>query len=212
MNITAYRFDELSEEAKERAIGKYSHIPSQQDAPWNQEIDNWKMKIEEAGYYKPKLHWSCCGSQGDGASFTATIDPVAWLDAHPDAVEGRKELLEAIDSGNCYIDIRTSTSGRYVHSNTISVDVEHEFYAEDPDLNDRLDNAAIELERAILEDMKTLSNKFFRALQDLSDSLYEDEYVSKFFTEEGYLFNEEGLMFTIGDYPVRVWMLQEEEE
>lgn len=82
--ITLYEFNELSEDAKKKAIESLRDCnvdynwweDNYQDfakiaAYFGISIDN---KSERAGGYKPAIYFSGFGSQGDGSSFEATID------------------------------------------------------------------------------------------------------------------------------------------
>jgi hypothetical protein len=68
IETVVYSYDELSEEAKEKAIEAMSDINTH-DRLYEHVYEKWIEKLEEMGFSKPKIYFSGFYSQGDGASF-----------------------------------------------------------------------------------------------------------------------------------------------
>ena len=77
--VNVYKFDELSDEAKEKVLEKHRDI-NVDDSHWYEfTMEMWKEKLKEAGFDDAEIHFSGFWSQGDGACFDAKCD-VACLD------------------------------------------------------------------------------------------------------------------------------------
>ena len=73
ININLYKYDELSPQAKEKALEHYSDINTDYEW-WDCTYFHWRDKLEEQGFSNPKIYFSGFWSQGDGACFDADID------------------------------------------------------------------------------------------------------------------------------------------
>lgn len=78
--IEVYEFNELSDEAKKRAIEHYRpHAWISHDSGWLS--DQFKMDLETLGLPNEDVRWSLGYSQGDGVAFYGLIDLKAYLAA-----------------------------------------------------------------------------------------------------------------------------------
>jgi hypothetical protein len=85
-----YDFDELSKEAKEKAIEKW--YENEQYECLTDDIDMYISEID--GYfYDRKLQYSLSNCQGDGLSFSAKFDLKKWLDDKTNLKESVKSTL-----------------------------------------------------------------------------------------------------------------------
>lgn len=103
------KYDELSEETKEKVLKKFHDINIDHEW-WDPTIDQIKNELEdEFGLYDIEIKFSGFASQGDGASFTGKI------------IEFGK-FLEKTKIESCIWFNRGSLN--YVHENTVSCDFE----------------------------------------------------------------------------------------
>jgi len=157
--ITVYSPDALpTATAKRRAFDTLGQFETDDD--WYHWIfEEFTRRLDTRGYQNPTLAFSGFGSQGDGASFTATLDLprlYAALEVSLTTVP-----LDAVTATLTRID------HRYSHAHTVRVDVD----AEDdgtPCSSARtavLDTELTALEAALTDDVRTLSNELYRALE-----------------------------------------------
>jgi hypothetical protein len=132
IETTIYEFDELSDDAKEKALDKCRD--------WSVDHDWWEYLFEsraeqwaEKGYsVDPKdIHFSGFWSQGDGACFKGTFrfDHAKTASLLPcdlvtkiDLFNGKMRLIGNPNIIDLEISGGIGTSGRYSHSGTMSVD------------------------------------------------------------------------------------------
>jgi hypothetical protein len=101
---TVYSFQELLDLAKE---GKVQQKALERARSWLQEaatdfdwyscvVDFWKEVLNQIGFEDAKISFSGFSSQGDGASFTATVDLDKLVGFLADTIEG-KDTVEVIE-------------------------------------------------------------------------------------------------------------------
>ena len=122
--VKIYTYEELSEEVKIGLRNEYN-VPDD----WCDElIRELEDKLFEKGYYNVDIKWSGFCSQGDGASFTASIDLIKFIKylqndtRHSDM--SYVKLLEALEEDEIYITeniIKRDRFTRYVHENTTTL-------------------------------------------------------------------------------------------
>jgi len=78
---TVYNYDELSAEAKEKAIEWAQEFLREDDFFYDDVKSEWIEKLESFGFTDVKLAYSGFWSQGDGASFTGKCDMVKFIKA-----------------------------------------------------------------------------------------------------------------------------------
>ena len=184
IKIKAYKFNELSKEAKERAIEENREVNI--DYEWYDFItESWKEKLEGLGYYKPEIYFSGFGAQGDGACFTAVIDVDLWIEKHRAKTRFRK-LRKEIDDG-AVVGIELKHGGRYYHEYSVSA-VADGFC----DLSDTAGNQLSELAGWIEEDMQELSRKIYRELEREYFARIDDNAVAETLEINDFLFLDDG--------------------
>lgn len=78
--IYKYEFDELDDDAKEKAIESMYDVNVNYDW-WDFVIDDIQEQLTKMGIYKPKVRFSGFGFYGDGASFTGeSVDLIALIE------------------------------------------------------------------------------------------------------------------------------------
>jgi hypothetical protein len=79
----SYKFDELSPEAKKRAIEKWREKGwDWDDFDTTQLTEVFEARLEELGLPNENVHWSLISAQGDGVSFEGKIDIQEYLKKH----------------------------------------------------------------------------------------------------------------------------------
>lgn len=170
--IQVLQFSELDEKAKARAIEEARQYCMDYD--WHDYVvEQWKEKLEKKGYRDIEIMFSGFGSQGDGASFTATVDLPAWLKAKR---LGKKytELRTADD-----VDARIKRNdSRYVHQYTVDAEIETYAYLTDGVGHDEVERQAGEVEELLTEDVRALSGQIYRDLEEEYFDVSSDESIA----------------------------------
>ena len=185
--ITLYRFDELSEKAQEKVIERFRTdeilffdgeliIESIYDKYETQISD---MDIEYSGFW----------SQGDGASFTGTLDS-DWLIENllPDNL---KELVRYV---GCHF---TRKTYMYVHENTVSSDLRNVIWADHIEDNERLsvhmsEKHMRDIEDCIEEYRRDICHEIYSLLEEQYEYTYSEENIRELIEINDYLFHENG--------------------
>ncbi len=139
--IQVYKFDELSDDAKEKAREWYRRA-SADDTFWKETVlDDAGIILRKLGYCDPRIMYTGFWSQGDGACFTGS-----WYssDCKPDALKEYasvdKELHRIADAMGALVSAHPGMSasithrGRYYHEMSVSIDVS---FSDDDDSEDR---------------------------------------------------------------------------
>ena len=120
--VTAFKFDDLSEKAKQHAMDMYAV----DDVYYEGLYEQYKEDGYVRGFHIDSFNFSGFASQGDGASWIGYIDIAEFLAYHlkPDnpAYTTYLVLLELLRNG--YVDSRgyVNRVGYYVHSHTMYVE------------------------------------------------------------------------------------------
>jgi len=194
----AYTFDELSEQAKEKAIEKQKQSDGYLDYEWYDCVKyEFEEKAKESGFNYTKSYFSGFWSQGDGAMFEydhlddkLRLEFINQLNLSP----MRKDWL----INNTCISGKGRQSGHYYHENSCS----HSIYWEvdNGDLHwDRtfykwLESFFEEFEDFIIDKYKDLCCEYYKSLEKEYDWLMSDEQIAEHLIANEYEFNEEGIM------------------
>lgn len=120
--VTVYSFEELSDEAKERALREF------RDVAWDYVdsehlTDMFKEDLRGWGFENPQVCWSLDYSKGDGVAFSADVNVQKYLLSRVKT----DEFKDLIDVVSAYV----KQEGRYCHYNSMSVNVDLEGNYED---------------------------------------------------------------------------------
>ena len=204
---TLYTFDELSDEAKNKARDRWRDWVSQdfhgdfiiEDAARIADIlgidlDTRPVRLMNGSTrHEPVIHWSGFSYQGDGASFSGTYcykkgAAKAVRDYAPKDTElhGIADRLQAIQARHLYsIRARISTSGSYCH--------EYTMYA---DCDSLLDDRAIDDRTAddILDEMRDFARWIYSQLERQYYYTLSDEYIDAEIRDNEREFTEDGTL------------------
>lgn len=218
--IECKQIDEWDKDTQDKIIEKYRYINTEGHDWYDGEYEWWAGKLAEQGYdieetrYKDGYKWSdgpgskrvktgkqvaytgynisFSGfySQGDGASFTGTIDIIKWLEYNKIAKYDR--ILKLMKSGNIDTgaNIKRDRWGNYVHWNTTSIS--YSWYLDDK--YTRINELLESLEEDILKDHQQLNKDIYDDLEKCYDNQVSDEAVKETLIANEYEFDEDGRM------------------
>lgn len=179
-----YKFDELSEQAKQVAIEEHRDINVDWD--WYEPMfEGFKEQLEEVGFYDVDIFFSGFYSQGDGASFDGKINPLKFAET-----ENEKRVAKLIDNGllEGFTIEKTSYASHYSHEKTRYVDVWR-------DDRKNIDSVLVSLCEKIEAKRLELSKQIYNDLYKAYEELQSDEFISETLVANDYEFLSNGKMF-----------------
>lgn len=199
--IKLYHFDELSDDAKERARQWFRSSMEADDFETEDfeticEILGVTLKTRDVKLYgggtrpKPCIWWSLSYSQGDGASFEGwySVAKGSRKKIREHAPQDEKlhaiaDALAEVQRRNFYqLTARITQSGNYTHSGTMSIEVE------------RSDGRDVkEADETIVRDnLRALADWYYKELQAEDEYRNSDEQVDESIKINEYTFRESG--------------------
>lgn len=186
LKVRAFTVPELSDKAKEKAMNWLSEAMFSGD--WYECIINyWNDKLERFGFNNPKIEFSGFYSQGDGASFTATVDLAKWIGLSKERTKKYKSLLPDISDGIIEADVYRISS-HYVHSGTVTAQVSAELEAREK-FASLLDDV---LEKELENEVEELCKEIYSDLKADYKNLSSEESLTDLATANDYLFDKFG--------------------
>jgi len=192
IEVTYYKFDELSEAAKEHAIEKLSDINV--DFEWHDfTIDDIKTIGKIIGIDIDNVYFSGFSSQGDGACFEGhyaykkgSLKEIKEYAPKDETLHTITESLFKLQAKNFFkLTASVKHSGHYYHENCTIIDVSYYDYND----NDRLTDS-------IEQDLKELLRDFMRWSYRLLEKDYEyltsEEAIKETILANEYEFDENG--------------------
>jgi hypothetical protein len=119
-HVKVYTFDELDEDAQDRAIEDHAQFLSEM---WDSEfeLDYHKNHLSEIGFNNAKIVFSGFYCQGDGASFEADVDVLKFLESKKLKNNYPLVARELEECGDTYLNIRRNKYARYCHKETMEL-------------------------------------------------------------------------------------------
>lgn len=193
---TVYKFDELSDEAKEKAIEDY-RVDGLNYEWWDYIFEDAKRMGALMGIQVDNIYFSGFSSQGDGACFEGSYEYVKGsVKAIADETGGTDKDLIAITKGlqaeqrrNFYgLSASVKQRGHYSHEFCTVIDVA-----------DNRENAPWQVSDGVEEAIKDLLRDFmrwiYRNLEREFDYLNSDEAITETIEVNEYEFLENGRMY-----------------
>lgn len=188
----AYKFDELSKEAKENAIEKFRNQQQQHGEYLYFFAESCSEQAKEKGFEEIDLTYSLSCSQGDGLSFSAK--EYTKLEELFNSVLGKgKEKTAKILAENCEVKIEKN-QGHYCYASNSDVQIRLEGYSSALNCTnfDRCDEVVEKVEEMLiniyLELCKQLEKEGYADIeyQDSDEAIKETIEANEYeFTEDG---------------------------
>jgi len=178
IETTVYKFEELSDEAKDRAIEKYQSKMNVCELALT-DGDCYNLMCEEAGFLNSEIEYSGFYSQGDGASFMADIDTESFL-------VGKYECLKELDF---HLEIRIRRNNTYHEYSKVVVPL----YVEDAIAEEHM-KLIEELSDEVEQLRVDLCHDIYRALEIDYEYQTSNEAISETLIANEYEFDEQGNM------------------
>lgn len=186
--VTAYKANELEEDVRNEVLNHFRDINVRER--WQTEIyKEWLDKLEDLGFTDVSIQYSGFYSQGDGASFTAMIDVLPFMQAEKLGNQYRRVLNLAKEGRVAGIVKRRPMM--YVHENTVYAKLAVEEIEDEGD-REQVWKQTGELEKYIERRVRELSKEIYKELEERFDFLTSDEQVEASLVAQEYLFDQEG--------------------
>ena len=200
INIKAYRYDELSEEAKERVLKEQRHVNVRFNDWHDLIIDAWKFSLEEFAFFAPKIYFSGFYSQGDGACFECdSIYTDKLFEAVKSEIntfsQGFQDFFKTQETAlstfmEDYVSFTIETRiHRYCHENTRYID--WNVYGTDKK-SEYFEHFIDEIGEWLEEKRKTFCKEIYQQLEEEYENQTSDESVIYTVSSDEYEFLEDG--------------------
>jgi hypothetical protein len=208
-NVTkkVYTFNELSEEIQEKVINAYrdnSYNFDFNDFHGQFIIDYWIEKLQDIGFEDAQIEYTGFYSQGDGASFTASVNIEKLINTFTmdniitkgQAILYNKFLgLRDINIIEMLYYIEKSSS-RYSHEQTMYITNESEFYLnENNTAYDYFNSKFEELAEEIIEFARSIAQDIYFELRQEYEYINSEEYIKNELIERELEFYEDGCIY-----------------
>lgn len=168
--IELFTFDELSENAKQKAIESLWDINVNYD--WYEcLISEFEDQLMNAGFSNIKINFSGFYSQGDGLSFTGDFNNNDIKLTDEIYYQSIKDFLVYVKHKHCYFSI-DRISSHYYHENTVTSDNEY-----------------------CLEYCRSIMQEFYRALEKEYEYLTSEAQIIEIIECNDYYFTENGELY-----------------
>lgn len=192
VQIEAYQYAELSEEAKERVRDSLNEY-----APdlWEDDKEYWLGELAALGYEDVDFAYSGFYCQGDGASIACRVNVQQFIKRHKAGREYRSLLYwtrKVFGDGGA-IRVRRERWGHYVHEYLLRADGDdllHDLWCYDAP--ERLETDIESLAASVLDEVREWSRKIYKSLEEQHLDHYSDEYAEDMCEANEYLFDRRG--------------------
>lgn len=196
---TEFTFDELSPTAKEHAVNHFAETLWEN---WYEYIyEDWKERLENEGFLRPKIKFSGFWSPGDGACFEAYLSFVGeaaekWL------TDSDKELLTAKrvewkmdghNPGDLTLEGAIICEGAYYHRHSMHLkNCGLSFHDENGPSGDFASGFAEYVFDEIVEHARNLAYQIYEDLKKEYEYLISEEHVAEMSSANDWRYNEDG--------------------
>lgn len=183
-SYSVYTFDELSEKAKEHAKQKYYE---NEDYPFLGEDLKESLK-DRAPYWKEtELQYSLSCCQGDGLSFSGTLDLKAFLEKFFPAMKRAGVMLEYI-----YKIYSTGNKGHYQYAARAQVDIDYNYTRGRQ--HKRLDKLAESIVEKVRDEYMDVCKKLEKEGYGILEYRMTDDEFAEHCEVNNYEFTEDGTL------------------
>lgn len=189
-----YKFEELSEEAQQKAIENSNNINVDYQDWYDSVYENFKEETKE--FQIDKMYFSGFWSQGDGAMFeySNVSDELFYKAIDSLKISNwKKQLIK----DNCFIYARGKQSGRYSHEKSCdhSIEIEKPFGSLYPNIENFLYESEEYITDYIIDHYETLARKLYGDLEESYNYLTSEESVKEALIGNDYEFSEDGSIY-----------------
>lgn len=174
ITVTLYKFDELSEEAKQKSLDENRYINTENWCWWHNVEDMFKESMAKLGYTVEKIYFSGFNSQGDGACFEGDVEIVDWLKAHKLSNKYRSLYNYVAEHGGS---VNIAQVGHYYHERSMAFDENNSFYYE-MDSESKAATQMTEVMELIENEAEEKARELYKDLESESDYLMSDDVVA----------------------------------
>lgn len=194
VTTTLYTFAELDEPAQQKVLNMLWDINVDSDWWYTSELDYFAdYMLKEAGFdvRAKDILFSGFGNGDDGASFSGSVDPLAFMHSQH-ICNNLRALFCAIKSGavSVYAQVKHANNRAYY-----GVVLDFESYVEDDVTQERYDKLkaqAEQLETAMLTAAEDLAHKIYTELRDCYEAQTSKESIIETIEINQYQFTQSG--------------------
>lgn len=195
IELKLYKFEELSQEAKDYAVDKQRDYEYEHGNPLEFFSEVYNEKLLEAGFEETKIQYSLSYSQGDGLSFSAKYFTKLEL-LYLEVLGKGKEKTAKLLAENTEVRI-TGNTGHYCYAHTSQVDLYFENYTSYINC-ENIDNIE-NVQGQVLNKLTTIYMNLCKELEDIGYKEIEyqqsDEAIQETIIANEYDFLEDGTQF-----------------
>lgn len=209
---TEFKVDELPENIRQEVLDRHRYWNVEDIEWWDCTYINFEEEAKGKGfeigtksqrisggknYETPAIYFSGFSSQGDGASFEATVDLEKYIKAHvEDLIKARvdiftlrKILNNDSSKDEWYTDTPTihQNDSHYCHEMTMYCDFM--WYGDTPP---EIEKTLEQMKDIILEDARDLAKELYKTLEKENDYLTSDEAIIESLNSNDTLFTRDG--------------------
>lgn len=186
--ILVYKFSELSEEAKEKALNRYLNDYQYE---WY-DGDFWDDRLIELGFENPRIQWSGFYMQGSGASFIAAVDTMKLASTLIYCCENYEEAQAIDDAVEVIYNLGMRRTGtRHSHENTCTFDMELEEF--DDELSEAIAMKVSDVFLVKAEELRLdLCHKIYSSIQEDYEYQTSMKAFEEYCQDSEWEFSEEG--------------------
>ena len=191
IEITLYKFNELSKDAQQNAISNYRANQWANGDNLYFFSENCTEVLKDMGFINPTVQYSLSSSQGDGLSFSS--DGYSKLrDIVLGVLGAHHPKIADFITNNISLTIKGNT-GNYCYASRTDIDVELGFYGnnETPLINDAISMVQERLTDIYMDACKELEKDGYDEIE-YEDS---DEFISESLIANEYHFTEDGELY-----------------
>lgn len=193
ITINLYKFNELSEEAKQKSIEENRYINTEYWCWWHNVEDQFKEDMTELGYEVENIYFSGFSNQGDGACFEGKVSIDEWLKAHKLGNKYRALLNYCRNYGG-YVTIEQQ--GHYYHQKSMtfteSDTLQSYFYLEYDRFGEKVGKQIDEVMELIENEAEEKARQLYKDLEAESDYMMSDEAIAETLEANDYDFLAQG--------------------
>jgi len=192
-----YKFEELSEEAKEKAIEKFYDL-NIYEGWWDGVYEMYMDRDTETGFDIDKIYFSGFWSQGDGAMFEGSPnkDILNFITPGYNNQQYQKNwsrVIKIIKNGDINIYGSFKHSGHYYHSKSYSDNLETEFTNDWHGKNySNIKDICEDILYEIREHYEDICNKIYHSLEQEYEYYTSREAIEESIIANEYEFTEDG--------------------